>query len=324
MRAFSCGSCGQLVFFDNDTCLRCRSALAFRPSTAEVVLLAPDDVRCQNHGLIGCSWLVEDGQAQCRSCRLTTTRPPAQDLDATARWADAEAAKRLLVFQAIELGLDLSGLVFELKSGRHEQVITGHADGVITIDVDEADDVIRTRMRERMGEAYRTVLGHFRHEVGHYLWMTLVDQAGLHEGFRAVFGDERADYAHALEVHYANPAPAGWQDAYVSEYATAHPWEDFAETMAHYLHIRDVLQTASSFGLAVDGDHPVLAADPDVVEEEPPSVRPLIDQWLPLTYALNAVNRSMGAAPLYPFVLAPAVIGKLDWVHRLIERQGHR
>lgn len=318
MRAFSCGTCTQLVFFDNDACLRCGSALAFRPSTAEVVLLGPADRRCENHGLIGCSWLVEDGSTQCTSCRMTRTRPPAQDLDATRAWGEAEAAKRLLVFQAIELDLDLSGLVFDLTSSTHEEVITGHADGVITIDVNEADDVARTRMRERMGEAYRTMLGHFRHEVGHYLWMTVVDRAGRHEAFRRVFGDERADYGAALEAHYAQPAPADWQQSFVSEYATAHPWEDFAETLAHYLHITDVLQTAAAFGLAVDGSHPVLEAHPEVIEDDPTSVQVLIDQWLPLTYALNAVNRSMGMAPLYPFVLAPAVMAKLDWVHRLV------
>lgn len=316
MRTFSCGRCGQLLFFDNDACMRCGSALAFRPSSGQIELLQTADRRCANHTAIGCSWLVEDGTPLCTACRLTRTRPPESS---SQEWAEAEAAKRLLVFQAVELGLDLSGVTFDLKSSDHEQVITGHADGVITIDVNESDDVTRTSVRERMGEAYRTMLGHFRHEIGHYLWTTLVEQAGRQDDCRQVFGDERADYGQALRAHYASDAPMGWENAYVSVYATAHPWEDFAETFAHYLHIRATLQTAAAFGISIDGAHPVLDADPESVDQPPARVGAIIDQWLPLTYALNAVNRSMGADPLYPFVLAPAVIAKLDWVHSLVD-----
>lgn len=316
MRTFTCTRCGQLLFFDNDTCMRCGSALAFRPSSGQIELLGTDDRRCANHDTIGCGWLVEDEQELCAACRLTRTRPPESS---QAQWAQAESAKRILVFQAMELGLDLSEAVFDLKSSDHEQVITGHADGVVTIDVNESDDVTRTRIREDMGEAYRTMLGHFRHEVGHFFWMTMVDRAGELDGFREVFGDERADYAAALETHYDSDPTPGWEDGYVSVYATAHPWEDFAETFAHYLHIRAVLQTAAAFGISIDGTHPVLEADPEAVDQPPASITPIIDQWLPLTYALNAVNRSMGTAPLYPFLLAPKVIAKLDWVHRLVE-----
>ena len=320
MRSFSCPSCGLLVFLDNDRCLRCGTPLAFDPSSGEVVAVHDDSRRCANHAVIGCSWLTSGGEDLCTSCAMTRTRPPAADLDAVAAWADAEQAKRQLVFQAAELGLDLSEVTFDLKSGDHEPVITGHADGVVTIDVDEAHDVKRVRMRERMGEAYRTMLGHFRHEIGHYLWMTMVDGTEHLEGFRALFGDERADYADALQAHYDSDPPAGWENAFVSAYATAHPWEDFAETLAHYLHIRDTLQTAAAFGIEIDGDHPALKADPSRADTRADEigVQRLVDQWLPLTYALNALNRSMGAAPLYPFVLAPEVIGKLGWVHDLI------
>ncbi|CAN5356256.1 putative zinc-binding metallopeptidase [soil metagenome] len=319
MRSFSCARCGQLLFFDNDACMRCRSPLAYRPSSGQVELLVDGDTRCANHD-IGCNWLVEDGGGQCRSCRLTRTVPPRSDPDAQAAWADAEAAKRMLMFQADELGLDLSGVVFDLKSSSHEPVITGHANGVVTIDVNEADDLVRARMRERMGEAYRTMLGHFRHEIGHYLWMTMVDRGRRIASFRQVFGDERADYRQALDSHYDSPPPEGWDQSHVSIYASSHPWEDFAETLAHYLHIRDALQTAAAFGLAVDGPHPVLEANPESIDQAKSThIQPLIDEWLPLTYALNAVNRSLGIAPLYPFVLAPTVMAKLDWVHRMVE-----
>lgn len=316
MRTFTCGRCGQLLFFDNDRCMRCGSPLAFRPSSGQIELLGQTDRRCANHPTIGCAWLVEDDGDLCQACRLTRTRPPPSS---TSQWAKAEAAKRMLVFQALELGLDLSGVAFDLKSSDHEPVVTGHADGVVTIDVNESDDVVRTRMRARMGEAYRTMLGHFRHEIGHYLWSTMVERAGRIEDFRRVFGDERTDYSKALEAHYANPPPKGWAQRHVSIYASAHPWEDFAETFAHYLHIRATLQTAAAFGITVDGNHPVLEADPEVIDRDPVSIQPIIDQWLPLTYALNAVNRSMGAEMLYPFVLAPQVIAKLDWVHRMVE-----
>lgn len=318
MRTASCPTCSLLVFFDDTVCVRCRTPLAYRPSTSTLEALDARNTACANRESIGCSFLVEDEEDLCRACRLTTVRPPDGDEEGMATWVRAEAAKRILLDQALTLGLDIEGVTFELRSGDHEPVTTGHADGVITIDVREADDVVRTRMKERMGEAYRTMLGHFRHEIGHYLWMTEVDGTPHLESFRKVFGDERADYAQALEVHYANPAPAGWQDRYVSEYATAHPWEDFAETVAHWLHIKGTLETAASFGVAVDGPHPALEVDPD--PDEGDSARDLVDQWLPLTYALNAVNRSMGADPLYPFVLAPAVIDKLNWVHGLLDR----
>ena len=123
-------------------------------------------------------------------------------------------------------------------------MVTGHADGVITLDLAESDDVHRERRRAELGEPYRTLLGHFRHEIGHYYWPILVERAGALERCRALFGDERADYGEALERHYADGPPADWAERHVSAYATMHPWEDWAETFAHYLHIRDTLQTA--------------------------------------------------------------------------------
>jgi hypothetical protein len=172
-----------------------------------------------------------------------------------------------------------------------------------------------------MHEPYRTLLGHFRHEVGHYFWDVLVRDAGRLDACRAVFGDERADYAEALKTHYANGAPANWQDSFISSYATAHPWEDFAETWAHYLHIIDTLEMASSFGVGI---HPKLGRDPamqadinfDPYEEQ--DMVAILDAWLPLSFAVNSLNRSMGQADFYPFVLSPRVMEKLAFIHQVV------
>lgn len=309
MRPYPCPTGDQTVFFDDLGCVGCGTPLGFLVSSRSIV--AVDDHRvCGNRAEIGCSFLVEDDHPQCRSCRTTTVRPPGGDIAATAEWARAEASKRHLFVQCLGLGWDIEGASFEFPSSAIEPVVTGHVDGVITIDVHEASDVARTRMAERLGEQYRTVLGHLRHEYGHYLWWRMVDGTDRLAPFRERFGDERADYQQALDQHYASDPDPGWNDRHVSEYASAHPWEDFAETVAHYLHVTDTLETASAFGLEVDGDAPPVTPARRSMSE-------LIDAWLPLAQTLNALNRSMGHADAYPFVLAPAVIEKLGWVHGL-------
>ena len=323
MRAFTCGNCRQLVFFENSACLRCGVELGFDPDVRSVRLVGRGDRRCANASVAACNWLVTDGGGRCRSCRLTRTRP--HDLDAVglAAFAHAEAAKRRLVFQLLELGLAVGDdePAFDLVSSRWGVVTTGHNEGLITLDLAESDDAHRERVRHELGEPYRTVLGHFRHEIGHYYWEPLVAGAGAGrlESWRELFGDERDDYATALEHHYRAGPPADWAAEHVSAYATAHPWEDWAESFAHYLHIRDTLQTAGAFGMLVVGPLP-LALDPTYIaspraDVDGGSLAELIGEWLPLTYALNAVNRSMGNQDLYPFVLAPAVIDKLSYVH---------
>jgi hypothetical protein len=333
MRAFTCGHCGQLVFFENSLCLRCSTPLGFAPWLLDVVARDaehPDWVglrQCSNAGSAHCNWMLEPGDPGplCRSCRLTRTRPSDRDLEGLEQFAAAEAAKRRLLFQLLDLGLpvEAGGLSFDLLSSRTGPVVTGHADGLITIDLAESDDARREQRRAELDEPYRTLLGHFRHEVGHFVWPMLVEQAGdgRLKRCRELFGDERADYGEALERHYAVGAPADWNERHVSTYATSHPWEDWAETWAHYLHIRDTLQTAGAFRLFVGG--PRGAADPGLVavpaaEPERPPFQTLIGDWLPLTYALNAVNRSMGRGDLYPFTLAPIVIDKLSFVHERV------
>jgi hypothetical protein len=205
-------------------------------------------------------------------------------------------------------------LAFDLLSSHHQTVCIGHEDGVITLDLSESDDSHREQVRRELGEPYRTVLGHLRHEIGHYYWTRLVGGEALDE-WRVLFGDERVDYREALDRHYEHGPPSGWADRYVSAYAAAHPWEDWAETFAHYLHIRDTLQTAAAFGLVVAGPHPdfSLASAPSLDRQH--RFEDIVSDWLPLTYALNAVNRSMGKDDLYPFVLTETATEKLTFVH---------
>jgi hypothetical protein len=325
MRAFSCGRCGQLVFFENSLCLRCSAPLGFVPSRLDLVVL--DDRHslganpCANSVTAECNWVVEQNTPGplCFSCALTRTRPADADSAELAAFAQAEAAKRRLVFQLLDLALPIGeDLAFDLLSSRSGQVVTGHDEGVITIDLAESDDVRREQRRVELSEPYRTMLGHFRHEIGHYYWPVLVEHAGELEHWRGLFGDERLDYDSAIRRHYDEGPPGDWSQRHVSAYATMHPWEDWAETFAHYLHIRDTMQTAAAFGLFVAG--PAITADRSLSaalsdEDDQRPFESLVGDWLPLTYALNAVNRSMGRGDLYPFTLAPTVIEKLTFVH---------
>lgn len=316
MRTFTCGTCGQLVFFANDACLRCGSPLGLRPRDGEVVVLGDADVRCAEHDRLGCNWLVEDGGGQCVSCRTTRTWPPMDDPVAVEGLRRVEEAKRRLLWQLADLDLPTDRVRFDLLSGRHDaSVMIGHVDGVVTVDVSEADDARRARVRDQLDEPYRTVLGHLRHEVGHALWPVLVEEVGEIEHFVDVFGDPTTDYQQALERHYDSGAPEGWEQHHVSAYATMHPHEDWAETFAHYLHVRDTLQTAESFQLEAR-----LPATVEVGAFGEGELGRMLGRWLPLTYALNAVNRSMGQRDLYPFVIASAVVDKLDFVHHRVGR----
>jgi hypothetical protein len=281
-----------------------------------------------------CNWRAPGAGTLCAACALTRTRPADGDEEGLVALAAAEAAKRRLLFELAELGLPVQswceregGLVFDFLSSEHEQVMTGHADGVIVLDLAEADAASRERRRAELGEPYRTVLGHLRHEVGHYYQDILAPEGSPERAAtRERFGDDRADYQEALQRHYEAGAPDDWRQRFVSAYATMHPWEDWAETFAHYLHIRDALQTAVAHGLRVEGpdiptaDEAPLHADPGDAPAD--DIRALLDAWLPLTYALNAINRSMGSSDLYPFVIAPPVQSKLALVHRLVAGYG--
>lgn len=347
MRAFACPHCHALIFFENSVCLSCGSPLGYVRADGDMVVPEPDQEggpgfvhraaagvltrTCANLDLAGCNWLADDGAAEglCSCCALTRTRPADDDPAGLAAFARTEAAKRRLVFELDTLGLPCTprtadperGLAFDLLSSTAASVTTGHDSGVITIDLAEGDDSHRERMRVSLDEPYRTLLGHLRHEIGHWYWEILVDGSSTDAAFRELFGDETLDYAQALASHYDDQTNRdAWRGTHVSHYAAAHPWEDWAETFAHYLHIRDTLQTAASYGVRLEGvDVPTtssLATDPRAVKLD--DFDAIVDTWLNVTSALNAVNRSMGKDDLYPFVLEPPVLAKLRFVHDCI------
>jgi hypothetical protein len=340
VRPFPCSVCGQLLFFDNSTCLRCGSLLGYLPDQRELVAVrstadgleradgSPGRYRhCANRLVARCNWLLssDDPAPLCVSCRLTSVRPNDSETDSLVAFADAEAAKRRLVHQLVTLGLPLidrsvdeaRGVAFEFLSSRGRKVITGHDAGVITLDLSESDDAHREFVRQQLGEPYRTVLGHLRHEIGHYYWPLLVVEGGRLDGFRALFGDERQSYAEALEMHYRQDAEPDWSIDHVSQYATMHPWEDWAETFAHYLHIDAGLATAAAIGLDV-GEPARSAGSAAWTMRDGIAIGPTVQEWLGLTIALNAMARSIGQSDLYPFVLSPKVVEKLDFVHGVI------
>ncbi|MEA2240643.1 MAG: hypothetical protein QOD24_199 [Solirubrobacteraceae bacterium] len=332
MRAFACPTCRRLVTFESARCLHCGTALAYDPDARTIRALDQHGHRCANELLAACNWIVPAAGELCASCALTRTRPADDDPEGLAALRAAEAAKRRLLFELAELGLPVQsrrerdgGLAFDLLSSTQEPVTTGHADGVVALDLGEADPGRRERRRTDLGEPYRTVLGHLRHEIGHYYQPLLAPEGSQQrDACRETFGDDRADYSAALARHYDTGPPADWPQRFVSAYATMHPWEDWAETFAHYLHIRDTLQTAASHGVRVEGpditttDEAPLHADP--VADANGDLRALLDAWLPLTYALNAISRSMGSGDLYPFVIAAPVQAKLALVHHLVTR----
>jgi hypothetical protein len=340
MQPFVCSVCGQLLFFDNSTCLGCGSVLGYLPSARELAALreTPQGLEradglpgyyrhCANQRVARCNWLVpcDDPVVLCASCRLTSVRPNDNETDSLPAFADAEAAKRRLVHQLLSLGLHVigravdreRGVAFELLSSRGRTVITGHDSGVITLDLSESDAVHREFVRQQLGEPYRTVLGHLRHEIGHYYWQHLVVDTGRLDEFRSLFGDEQRSYDASRQQHYAHGVAPDWSATHVSEYATMHPWEDWAETFAHYLHIDAGLATATGIGL--DLHEPARSAGIAAWSADTPiTVGPMVQQWLGLTIALNAMARSIGQPDLYPFVLSPHVVEKLDFVHRAI------
>jgi hypothetical protein len=329
MLSFACEHCGNLVFFENTVCLHCQTPQGFVPDFLQLVALEGERVnlhRCANAELAQCNWMVDRVDTLCRSCELTRTRPNDSDAEGLRGFTLAEAAKRRVVFALLELelpGVDPAQLRFDLLSSQQEAVTTGHADGVITVDLAESDDARRERRRTELGEPYRTMLGHLRHELGHYFQPLLIIEDAEWDRCRELFGDERIDYQEALDRHYDQGTPLGWEARHVSAYATMHPWEDWAETFAHYLHIRDTLQTAAEYGVTVHGPRAVtndgsLTASPQPETGEG-SFAEVLDNWLPLTYALNAVNRSMGRDGLYPFTLASPVIEKLAFLHDRVQ-----
>lgn len=350
MKRFTCQSCGQLLFFENTRCDQCNSPLGYMPETANLAALVPvgqgawravgcnnsteNHVFCANHAYDVCNWMspsAQDTGAFCFACQFNRVIPNLNIPGNMERWRKLENAKHRLFYTILRLKLPVKtrqqdpqeGLVFDFLDDSADgclPIMTGHSHGVITIAAKEADDAYRERMRVKMGEYYRTLLGHFRHEIGHYYWNMLIRDGGRLERCRAVFGDERLDYQAALQNHYARLPPDNWRENYVSHYAMSHPWEDFAETWAHYFHIISTFETALSYDMTI-------GAPPNNAQAIPASGRDpylhmpfdeIIRAWLPLTYAVNSLNRSMGLADFYPFVLTTGVRAKLRFVHDIV------
>jgi hypothetical protein len=305
-------------------------------------------VRCRNYSeRQACNWLVAAPQPKldtnpepgadaalaeapyCRSCELTAIIPDLSDSANLAAWADIERAKRRLLYTLLALELPVSsrarepetGVAFHfLRGTKREPVMTGHNAGIITLNVAEAHAAYRENTREKLGEAYRTVLGHLRHEIGHYYWDRLIADGPRLDAFRALFGDERGDYQQAIQRHYDQGPPANWAESFISAYATMHPWEDWAETWAHYLHMHDTLETAKSHGVAVqipDGSGERMATDTLVFRD----FDALAASWQALTVTLNSLSRSMGLPDTYPFVLSKPVQDKLRFIHGVIQER---
>lgn len=351
MKLFKCQHCEQLLYFENTVCEKCSHRLGFIPEIMNLSALEPADNGagklwralavekklyrfCANAEFDVCNWMIEADAPDtfCAACRHNRTIPDTSIAANVVAWRKIEMAKHRLFYTLMKLNLPLDErndnggerLVFDfLASPPHEglRVMTGHDNGLITLALEEADDAERERRRTVMHEPYRTLVGHFRHEVGHYFWDVLVRDGGLVEACRKIFGDETVDYGEALQSYYASGAAPDWQDNFISAYASSHPWEDFAETWAHYLHIVDTLEMARAFGMYV---HPRLARPGELdaqVDFDPYKVRdpsPLIETWVPLSNALNSLNRTMGLLDIYPFILSPPVIGKLSAIHDLI------
>jgi hypothetical protein len=347
VRLFRCTHCSSRVFFENLHCDTCQSTLGFVPTELQIVAFSVDAASnewarlgptgpaqrpCSNYTVEGvCNWMVDanDPSPLCVSCRTTNIIPALGKPENRVYWLNLEQAKRRLFFTLLSIGLPAPNLAedpahgvsfqFLEDAGPRAHVMTGHDEGVITLNIAEADDAAREKMRASMHEPYRSLVGHFRHESGHYYWDRLVNNTTWIDEYRQIFGDERADYDAALKQHYANPV-SDWYVNFISAYASSHPWEDWAECWAHYLHMIDGLETAAAWGLHLDHatpNAPLLQIAPvdmasDSIENS------LIEQWLPVSQFSNAMNRSLGLHDSYPFVVPGPVIQKLNFIHRVV------
>jgi len=341
MKGFAC-QCASRLHFENSICLVCGTQVAYDPATDRLVRLTDPVIACGQRATTGCNWTAMPGSSLCTSCACTRMVPSLDAPNNLKHLSLIESAKRRMFRSLIRMGLwsgqgpvivsQTPPLTFDLLETLPigPPVITGHSDGLITLNIAEASDEERERARDGLREPYRTVLGHFRHEVGHYFWDVLVRNKPVLGDFRAHFGDESADYQAALDRHYAFGPPAGWQTSFVSAYATMHPWEDWAETWAHFMHARATLGTVASFGLGINGA--TLRVTPfteDVLYCAAPADRGAdflawVNAWVVLTAVLNETARSMGQPDRYPFVLNRTVVTKLHFIQCVIAAHGAR
>jgi hypothetical protein len=339
MKLYTCSHCSNPLYFENSECLVCKHAVGFDATKLELITLISNTDNyspvnnknellryCSNAVFGTCNWLVPVTQSSpfCNACALNRTIPELSNEKNTSEWKRIETAKHRLVYSLLRLGLlvkpktnteDIEGIAFDFMADTSpdERVMTGHDNGVITLNIEEADEGERVRHKLDLGEKYRTLLGHFRHEIGHYYWEVLIKDTDNLEKFRQLFGDEQIDYGEALEIYYKTETPANWNDSFISPYASSHAWEDWAESWAHYMHLMDTLETAWSFGIAIQ--HPELGK---TISNDPYAIadfNTIIKSWFPLTFAVNNLNRSMGQTDFYPFIISAPVIEKLKFIH---------
>lgn len=352
MKIYNCNVCDELLYFENTQCLTCGSLLGYLPvfdtmSSLEAIdgsiwkALAPEGQggiyrKCHNYKEENvCNWMIpiDDTNAFCLSCRLDEIIPDLSISENREYWRRLEEAKRRLVYSLLRLGLPLRNKLEDPENGlgfaflaedkkprikESRKVITGHAQGKITINIAEANDAIREKMRLNLNERYRTLLGHFRHEIGHYYWFLLIgSNSDLLSQFRDVFGNEQENYNQALKSYYSEGASSDWQRQFVSAYASSHPWEDWAESWAHYLHMFDTLETARAWGLTVrfkkGNEQRAIHLEHNIL-----SFEEMRNQWIYLSCTLNSLNRSMGMKDVYPFVWSESAIEKLRFIQQVI------
>lgn len=349
MQRFAC-DCGNTLFFENSQCLKCGHEVGYDPEARAMAVLKPGGAmrRCGNglsHGV--CNWLVPvaEGTVLCPACRLNRTIPDLSVPRNVMLWGRMEAAKRRLLVTLQTLGISVrskaedpvSGIAFDIVSAWVDPAVTmGHLDGVITVNLEEADDTYRQINREQLGENSRTLLGHFRHETGHHMWQRFLGWRDWGDpqrvAFRERFGEEWRDYASALASHYQNGAPAGWESGFITAYAASHAWEDWAETWAHYLQMVEGMETFAGLGLEVGR----IALPPVAFPAEAgtlPSVLPQdeaadtaflkwLQGWICLSTMLNEMSASLGQPALYPYVVSVKVAQKLRLVDWLVKEWG--
>lgn len=335
MTYFNC-ACGNAIFFENSLCLQCHSPVGYELGSNRMVPLSEEWTLCRNGLDYGtCNWLVPaGGAAYCVACGLNRTVPDLGDGGNLEPWRKMEVAKRRTIYTLARLGLtpvskleQPDGVAFDfLMSTPDLRVTTGHENGLITLNILEADDLYREHERHALGEPYRTLVGHFRHELGHYYWDRFFlppEASSMLEEYRSLFGDERADYAAALAQHYASGPAANWHDSYITGYAASHPWEDWAETWAQYLHIIDGVETASAFGWTSDRVPLPFTPFKPAPETETGSKSEAaflrtLNGWAKISPALNEIAASMGHSTIYPFVFSETAVRKILFVHKVV------
>ena len=345
MKIFQCGNCNSSVFFENYTCDTCNHLTGYRASdrmmltfnhTADSLISDREGIAykyCKNRDYDVCNWILEkdDPEDYCSACQLNRTIPNLSnpESDNHDNWKNLEIAKHRLIYQLQKFNLALpsklrqdDGLCFDFVAKQNNaKLMTGHANGVITILIREGDSVLREQARKQLREPYRTLVGHLRHEVGHYFWNRLVrDNPKVLDEFRAVFGNEQDNYSESLQDYYKIKDHKDWQTSHISKYATSHPWEDWAETWAHYLHIMDMVETAYFFQLHVKPKfkNKVLKTKVSFDPYTKENFDVIVRKCVPLSLAVNSINRAMGIPDVYPFVISPDIIEKLRFIHRLL------